>query len=119
MVIRLRTIVVSAVLVAALGVQGGVAAAQVSSPDPATAAAIAKWRSMALSMVPAVFQDVVAASYEGQATSTDPGWVSQAIIVRQNAEQAAFAMLDRDSVSLIQSYYDSAIADQPDRSQAD
>ena len=106
MAIRLKTMVVSAVLLAAIGVPGGVYA-QVSSPDPATAAAIAKWRSTALTLVPAAFQDVVAASYEGQATSTDPGWVSQAIIVRQNAEQAAFAMLDKESVSLIESYYDS------------
>ena len=119
MVIRLRTIVVSAVLVAALGVQGGVAAAQVSSPDPATAAAITKWRSMALSMVPAVFQDVVAASYEGQVTSTDAGWVSQAMIVRQNAEQAAFATLDRESVNLIESYYEAAMGDQSDRNSAE
>ena len=106
MAIRLKTMVVSAVLLAAIGVPGGVNA-QEASPDSATAAAIAKWRSTALTLVPAAFQDVVAASYEGQVTSTDPGWVSQAIIVRQNAEQAAFAMLDKESVSLIESYYDS------------
>ena len=118
MAIRLKTMVVSAALLAAIGVPGGVSA-QESSPDPATAAAIAKWRATAITLVPAAFQDVVAASYEGQVTSTDPGWVSQAIIVRQNAEQAAFTMLDKDSVALIQSYYDSVIADQSDRSQAD
>jgi hypothetical protein len=106
MAIRLKIMVVSAVLVAALGGPGGVSA-QVSSPDAATAAAIAKWRSTTLTLVPAAFQDVVAASYDGQVTSTDSGWVSQAMIVRQNAEQAAFAMLDKESVSLIESYYDS------------
>ena len=106
MAIRLKIMVVSAVLVAALGGPGGVNA-QVSSPDEATAAAIAKWRSTALTLVPAAFQDVVAESYQGPVTSTDSGWVSQAIIVRQNAEQAAFTMLDKESVTLIQSYYDS------------
>jgi len=118
MAIRLKTMAVSAVLVAALAVPGGVKA-QASGPDPATAAAIAKWRAMALALVPAAFQDVVAASYEGQVTTTDSGWVSQAIIVRQNAEQAAFATLDKESVNLIQSYYDADAGDQPDRSSAD
>ena len=118
MAIRLKTMAVSAVLVAALAVPG-VVKAQASGPDPATAAAIAKWRAMALTLVPAAFQDVVAASYDGQVTSTDSGWVSQAIIARQNAEQAAFATLDKESVSLIQSYYDSDAGDQPDRSSAD
>jgi hypothetical protein len=93
--------------------------AQGSSPDSATAAAIAKWRSTALTLVPAAFQDVVAESYLGQVTSTDAGWVSQAIIVRQNAEQAALAMLDKESVSLIESYCDWVAADQSDRASAD
>ena len=118
MAIRLKTMAVSAVLVAALAVPG-VVKAQASSPDPATAAAIAKWRAIALTLVPAAFQDVVAASYDGQVTSADSGWVSQAIIVRQNAEQAAFATLDKESVILIQSYYDSDAGDQPDHSSAD
>jgi len=52
-------------------------------------------------------------------SSTDAGWVSQAIIVRQNAEQAAFAMLDKESVSLITSYYDSVAEDHSDRGSAD
>jgi hypothetical protein len=106
MAIRLKMMVVSAVLVAALGGPGWVNA-QESSPDAATTAAIAKWRATALTLVPAAFLDVVAASYDGQVTSSDSGWVSQAMIVRQNAEQAAFAMLDKESVSLIESYYDS------------
>jgi hypothetical protein len=109
---------VSGMLLAAIGVPGGVNA-QVSSPDSATVAAIAKWRSTALTLVPAAFQDVVAASYLGQVTGTDAQWVSQAIIVRQNAEQAAFAMLDKDSVILIESYYDSVSEGQPNDSSTD
>jgi hypothetical protein len=118
MAIRLKTTVVSALLLMAIGVPG-VVNAQESSPDPATVAAIAKWRATALTLVPAAFQDVVAESYQGQVSSTDPGWVSQAIIVRQSAEQAAFAMLDKDSVSLIESYYNSTAAEQPDRASGD
>src|SRR5258708_37883369 len=52
MAIRLRIMVVSAVLVAALGGPGGVSA-QEASPDAATTAAIAKWRGAAPSLDPA------------------------------------------------------------------
>jgi hypothetical protein len=115
MVLRIHALFASAALVAALGVVAVVHAqeetpvgidAATSVPvgiDAATSAAIAQWRVQSLSLVNPALQDTVAAMYADR--PVDPSMVNAASIARAQAEQAAWASLDKASMALIKNFY--------------
>ena len=105
---RIRVWLVWMAVLAALGPLAVVHAQTEGGLDEVTATAIANWRAVSLSMLPAQFHDVVAATYNGEPVDINAPSFNAAMIAKAQAERAAFASMDRDSVALIESYYATA-----------
>jgi hypothetical protein len=104
--LRIRALLVSAALVAALGVVAVVLAQEEETPvvpDDATVAALVHWRTQALTLVTPSLQPAVAAMYADEAV--DPSTANTASAAKTQAEQAAWAMLDKTSAHLIENYF--------------
>ena len=109
----LRTLLASAALFTAFGPLASVHAQAVTEPDPATAAAIAQWRSGALAHVDPASRDALAALYADQPVA-DAAAANNAAGAKVQAEQAAWAELDKTSQALIQKYFAEVNADESD-----
>lgn len=107
MVLRVRALLVSAAIVAALGPLAAVQAQQ--APDDETAAAIAHWRTATLARVDPTMHDFVAAMYADEAV--DPSVMNAAAAAKQVAEQAALIDLSRSEQVVIQNYYSQVASD--------
>lgn len=106
MVIRIRALLASAAIVAALGPLAAVQAQEV--PD-ATAAALAHWRASTLARVDPSLHDVVAAMYMDQ--PVDPAVSNAAAAAKAVAEQAALIDLSKAEQVAIESYFSQVAAD--------
>lgn len=106
MVIRIRALLASAAIVAALGPLAAVQAQEV--PD-ATAAALAHWRASALARVDPSLHDVVAAMYMDQ--PVDPAVSNAAAAAKAVAEQAALLDLSKAEQVAIESYFSQVASD--------
>jgi hypothetical protein len=103
MVFRVRALLASAALVAALGPLAA-QAQSVTTPDSATATAIAQWHADALQHVAPAYHDPLAAMYADQPIS-DPTTATGTAAAKIQAEQLGMADLDASSQALIEHYY--------------
>jgi hypothetical protein len=108
---RVRTLLVSAAFVAALGPLAAVHAQTMPVPDQTlapvldqpTAKAIADWRAAALNRIDPALRDTLAAVYADK--TVDAAALNGVMTAKAQAEQTAMADLDSKSVALISSYY--------------